>query len=866
MINPVTHSVTDEAEVRMKRQKLPISDRSAKQKRAVPSIFPLLLALYALSGFCSLASETIWIRALSVRIGNTVETATLVLTVFFLCAAAGNWWGSRVVARQARPAGFYGRCELLSAGTAALLFPCRHLLYALVHAPESGVGLVSLHFCYTLLLVGVPSFFAGSTFPALSEAFILKTDERARVGGALYAGNLLGAAAGVLGGGLGLPYLLGDGASFAIAVLLQASIGTAALLASRRWSTPHHEASTSAPSTLPPTFGIIVLAGSGVLSLMLEMLVLSYFQQFTTASLYAMTAVLFAFIVNLGLGSLLVAWWRRLGWRAERLLFGALMAGGVQLLLYPLLLHRLLHTHPLAPQPSITAWTAGAICSTTLFFAPLLIVVGMVFPLAWEIIERSNPHHGEALGHAVAINKVGSAVGVFLGPFVLVPWLGLPATMMAAGWGYLALALWSGWRLPMARPARLVFAGATLAVLVLAVGAFTLRRPPVALGDGEKLLALYQGANGVIAVSEDAQGSRHIVLNQTYTLNGTNRALLSQQQESWLPLLLSPHPRQVAFIGVASGISATATLDFPIEHLTAVELCPEVVRAARAQFSAWNRPLFTDPRARVVVNDGRFVLQSSPAPFDLVICDLFLPALEGTGSLYSRDFFAAARGRLAPGGLFCLWLPMYQLDDAMTGMVLRTFTDVFPHAILIRGNFDPLQPTVAVIGANEPIDLSDAALARRLNTPTGHKLAAVSPFFRSVANARLCFIGDLAAVHDDFHNHYPLNTDDNQRFTFLGPKRPTPEQILCGYPLLRYFGTRFLHAGLPSCTLGTTPQDELVNSMRAGNYYFAASIAGLDIPVDFTEQMKRARQTMGYLKQAAELSPKSELGEVDLGR
>ena len=271
----------------------------------------------------------------------------------------------------------------------------------------------------------------------------------------------------------------------------------------------------AAASPLSPRFGLLVLTASGILSLLLEMLVLSYFQQFTAASLYAMTAVLFAFIVNLGIGSLLAAWLRARGRRTEPLLCGVLVAGGVQLFGYPFLLQRLLQARLLQPQVSLSAWTVQAMLLATLAFAPLLIILGMVFPLGWELIERGNRHHGEALGHAVALNKVGSALGAFLAPFVLVPLLGLPGAMMCAGWGYLALAAWGAFRLSLgAPPARLVYAGAWR-VLVIAVLTFIHRRPPLVLNPQEHLLALYQGADGVTAVTEDAEHSRHIVLNQS---------------------------------------------------------------------------------------------------------------------------------------------------------------------------------------------------------------------------------------------------------------------------------------------------------------------------------------------------------------
>lgn len=822
-----------------------------------------MLGLYGVSGFCALAVETIWIRALSVRIGNTVETAILVLTCFFLCAALGNYWGSRVAPCMVRPLMWYGGCELAAAVATAVFFILKGPIYAPIHliaASQIGVRLV-----YVLAVVGVPSFFAGGAFPALSEALVTSADRRAREGGAFYACNLMGAALGVIGGGILLPWRLGNGASLGVALVLQVGIGGAAILIGRKWSAKRSSEMAGGvvvdPLPLPAAFGYVVLVGSGILSLMLEMLVLCYFQQFTSASLYAMSAVLFAFIINLGVGSLVVSWLRGRGCRNERLLTGALTVSGLLLTAYPFVLQRWFQTGMLPPMESLAVWTVHAVMTATLLFAPVLIPVAMVFPLGWEVVERGNRCQGQALGRVMSMNKAACALGAFLGPFVLVPLVGLPGAMLSAGCVYIALACWAAGCLPVRR---VVLAAVCVVVMSVLVLAFVHRPIPVSLGDGDRLLGLYQGPDGVVAVSRGANGSRHIVLNQTYTLNGTNRALLSQREECWLPLAMCEKPERVAFIGMASGISATAALDYPIRELTAIELVPDVVRAAHEHFGEWNGRLFADPRSRVVANDGRFVIQSSRENYDAIICDLFLPSLEGTTSLYSREFFEAERRALAPGGKCCLWLPMYQLDEEMAGTVLRTFSEVFPTVILVRGNFDPLQPTVGVIGSNEPIDLSDRFLDRRLKqVPPAARSG--SPFLKSAKHLRLCLIGDLAAVKGDFEDSV-VNTDDNQRFSFLGPKLIPHGEALRAFPLLNYLGRRFVGRGFPSCALGSTPARELEAGMNAGNYYFAASIMGAPIPGSMEDQLRRESQAAESLGLAQSMFPAAKLGQSDLGR
>jgi spermidine synthase len=73
--------------------------------------------------------------------------------------------------------------------------------------------------------------------------------------------------------------------------------------------------------------------------------------------------------------------------------------------------------------------------------------------------------------------------------------------------------------------------------------------------------------------------------------------------------------------------------------------------------------------------------------------------------LYSREHFQAVRRRLAPGGLFCQWLPIYQLSTDDLRTVLRTFLDVYPETTAWLGNFGVEMPMIGLVGADRPVAL-----------------------------------------------------------------------------------------------------------------------------------------------------------------
>src|SRR5262249_14395157 len=155
-------------------------------------------------------------------------------------------------------------------------------------------------------------------------------------------------------------------------------------------------------------------------------------------------------------------------------------------------------------------------------------------------------------------------------------------------------------------------------------------------------------------------------------------AAAAERRLGLVPLLLHPAPRRVAFIGMATGISASAGPALGGGETTVVELVPEVVAAAGGYFAPWNGRLLERRDVRVVVDDGRRVLAAEPARYDVVVGDLFIPWHTGAGNLYAREMLETVARRLAPGGLFCQWLPLYQLTREEFDVIARALLPVFP--------------------------------------------------------------------------------------------------------------------------------------------------------------------------------------------
>lgn len=798
--------------------------------------------LWALSGFSMLTLETVWMREAAVRAGNTAVASALVMAVFFVSAALGNLLGARLVAGSPVPLRWYARFEIL-AGLAALA----GLL--LERTLVSGSILAG-----TLVLAAPASLLSGVSFPSLAEAFVTRPEDRTARGGVLYGMNLLGAALGVAAGGVLLPWWLGNNGAFGVAVAAQLAGGALAWRLARpaapvRRSKP--ERLGSAPAPVPPSAGWLLLALSGFLSLAAQSLSIVWARQVFEGSIYVLCGVLAGFVGGLGLGSLAAAALRRSGRPPMDLLPWFAGAGAVLLLSVPAV-----GGWSCAREMALSAGTpAGllleALARCSLPLLPVAFCLGGVFPLAWELAHMQTPSQGRMLGAAMALNKIAAGAGAAAALFWLMPAAGLIRGTQAVAWGYVLVAL-----LPLLFTRPRSVRALLPAALPLAIGLVASLQAPQMPGltPELRLISADEGAYGPVAVVEDRDtGSRHILLNTRQRLSGTRDALSTQQHQSWVPLLLCRNPEKVMSVGMAAGISAAAALDLPVKELCSVELVPEVARAAREHFSEWNARLFTDPRSRVIVDDGRRALARS-GKLDAIVCDLFFPAEEGSALLYSREFFRLGLHRLRPGGVYCLWLPCYQHTPETAGMIARTFAEVFPHAVMVRAGFDPVSPVVGLIGSPGPIPLSRDFLAGQLATSWGRELAGKSPFFLSADHAWLLILCDLHSAEPSFAD-FPPTTDDRPLLAWLGPRKPRKGERLHGFPFLEWIGKRSLSGQFPSCDLGEDPPPDLLATIRAGNYYFAASAASVSVPGDPRPEAVRLRQVEDYLKRASELRP-----------
>lgn len=142
-----------------------------------------------------------------------------------------------------------------------------------------------------------------------------------------------------------------------------------------------------------------------------------------------------------------------------------------------------------------------------------------------------------------------------------------------------------------------------------------------------------------------------------------------------VPLFAHPNPKRVLIIGGGDGGILREVLRHKnIEHVTQVEIDQSVIDMCKTYFPKHSNGAFDDPRANIVIADGKDFVANCTETFDVIIADSTDPI--GPGEvLFTSDFYADEKTCLAPGGIMVAQngVPFMQGDE-----VTNTFKRLTP--------------------------------------------------------------------------------------------------------------------------------------------------------------------------------------------
>jgi spermidine synthase len=710
----------------------------SRSRRAALAAF---LAAYTCSGIAGLIYEVSWTRLLTLHIGHTTAAASAVVASFMgglaLGAALAGRFASRLTPRQCLYT--YAILEASVAAIALVLpFELRATTPLLAWAYRDGAGgwlFPAVRLAASFLLILAPAVALGATFPLAVRWFTSRSEAApARSGGVLYALNTGGAAAGALLSGFVLIPAAGVSGSILLGVAVSALAAAAVLaIASRddnlplesappdpkrsRRKTPKRSAAVAPAS--PTWLAAATLGLSGAASLLFEIVWTRVLAMTIGPTTYAFAATIAALILGLAIGSAAGTWTASrardaVAWLAVALAGAAVGVTGASYLAGGPLPRAVAERFAAAPE-QYARLTAGGVILAAALVIPAAICLGAAFPLALATLRATRDAAPRRFGIVYAVNTVGSVAGSLAAGFVAIPRLGLQHTTTLVAAMLIAacvLAIVRGRLTVLGRAASLAAAAAGVALMLLnpawdrqllASGAYMYA--PYVPRDLDLVTQLKAGS--LVYYREGAAATISVKrLTGTLSLaidgktDASNRSdMLTQRVIAHLPLLLHPNPRTVFVVGMGSGVTLGSALRHPVERVDVAEISPEVVEASR-EFTTENHDALADSRARVIVADGRTHLELTRQKYDVIVSEPSNPWIAGVAALFTREFFEAARARLAPGGVICQWANIYNISDRDLRAIAATFIAAFPHGtVWLVGENDAL-----FVAADEPIE------------------------------------------------------------------------------------------------------------------------------------------------------------------
>ncbi len=681
--------------------------------------------------------------------------------------AAGALLLGGAIERSPWPWRWYAGCEAViavwSLVLAGSMAPASGYLLDLIGPEPAPVWQWSVAFGGTFLLLLPATAAMGATLPAM-ERVMAQMRRRGSSIGALYAANTFGAVAGVLAAAFWLVPAYGLMRTAWVCFACNFACAAAALT---RWQAQVPIAVAAPGPSMATRDGmarnrgpLAVLALTGLLGIGYEVVVVRVLSQVSENTVYTFAMLLVVYLVGTAFGA--TAYQRRWAgmrdvdrlsdrllhllalacligmaglWGAEQIKAGALSVLGV----------------------GMSSALATEALLAVVAFLPATLVMGALFSHLCAKAQAA----GHAFGLCIGVNTLGAAFAPWLAGVLLVPALGPKLVLLLVAFGYQALAMPRAWR---TRTARAMTGAALASMLALALWA-----PPLAFVDvpeGGRIVSYRDGAMASVSVVEDDAGVARLRIDNRQQ-EGSSATLFADARQALLPLLLHPAPRRALFLGLGTGVTASSAALAPRVQVDAAELLPEVI-AASPYFTQALADGGAPPRLHLVAADARRFVRSAGPAYDLIVADNFHPARSGSGSLYTVEHFRAVRHRLAPGGLFCQWLPLHQLDLATLRSIVRSFVAVYPNATAMLATNSLETPVLGLVARGDGKRLDGGQIGARL---AGTGLPRPPAEF-GIADGLALFGGFIAGPRAlaRFAGDAPLNTDDHPVVAYLAPR------------------------------------------------------------------------------------------------
>ena len=669
-------------------------------------LLPALLLLFVCSGCAALIYEVVWFQLLELVIGSSAVSMGVLLGTFMGGMCLGSLLMPRVLPSSMHPLRIYAYLEL-GIGAIGLLVLFAMPLVGGVYTAWAGSGVVGL------LLRGIaagvclipPTVLMGATLPAIAR-WVEATPEGVSWLGFFYGGNTAGAVIGSLVAGYYLLRVYDVATTTYAAVALNVLVASLAFLVSSMAPyTPPAPRAADGPRPRGNTMVYVVIGMSGLTALGAEVIWTRLLALVFGATTYTFSLILAVFLAGLGLGSSIGSALSRSLKRPRIALAGCQFGLCICIAWTAYALNDSLPFWPVNPSITASPWFQFQIDLVRCLYAvlPGAILWGASFPLALASVVSKDEDPAQSVGRVYAANTLGAIVGSVGCSMLLMVWIGSQHSQQVL----IVIAALAGLLMFLEErvsPLSMIASAAVSAVFVLTVSPVSPllvaygRYSATEIGQSD-IIYVGEGWNASVAVSQRSNGVLNYHNAGKVQASSEPQDMRLQRMLGHLTTLIPTNAKTVLVIGCGAGVTAGAVSVEPhLESETIAEIEPLVPKVVSKYFAEHNFDVVANPKVRIQIDDARHFVQTTKLKFDAITADPLDPWVKGAAMLYTSEYFQLAKTHLNPGGVYTLFVQLYESNTEAVKSEIGSFFEAFPNGMIFANTYNGQGYDLVLVG------------------------------------------------------------------------------------------------------------------------------------------------------------------------
>lgn len=666
------------------------------------SYSPFFLFLTFVTGLTGLCYQVIWQRSLTVLIGADSRSTSLVVALFLLGLAFGNFFfgfKSQKLTRN-KALKIYGACEILI-GIWAILYPKLLQLFQVFLDHFSQNILIDLLSSSFLILP--PTFLMGATIPLLTGSLPSDQSEIHDYHQKIYGINTIGAFFGVL---LGAFYIIPEfGLSFGsnLLGLLNLIIGTFFYLNTFQGDIQKVDNPPLIVHKWSNKTIYIFSFVTGTFTIGLEILLIRIWSLAMGPSLFVFPMVLSLFILGLGLGSLTIKQVNVETVSREMLKasFGLLWT----MVTFCYLPYWVGHFRMLIALNNLGFYLYHfcLYLLMALVILPSVVPLGRLLPMGYSFLKKTKNDYSLVCGKLYTSNTLGTFFGSIFVGHLFFYFFKIDVIYKVSIFFFLFIVLYF---LFVHKKRLMVFVVFTLLIFQITFpwnrrlhyfslyrlehyvknlhnqGLFfipdfkTLAIDPISLNDDiyNTVAVAGVGEEGVSVFVNGKNDSSTIGDLGTLTLSGVIPYLLLDKKTGI----------NVASIGLGTGLSAGVLSQLSgVESIDVPEISPGMIQA-QYDLVDYNYNVINQDKVKIFQSDAFRFFSDKQDKYDLILSEPTNPWVVGVENLFTRYFYQRIKKGLSKNGIFGQWFQIYDMSPDILLSVISNLRATFKNIWMFK--------------------------------------------------------------------------------------------------------------------------------------------------------------------------------------